>query len=44
MGLSAPIALAVDEAVHTIESMIESMQAQTTVVNAGSMSQNHWRA
>jgi hydrogenase maturation protease len=44
MGLSAPVAMAVDEAVHTIETMIESMQAQTTVADAGSVSQDHWRA
>jgi hydrogenase maturation protease len=44
MGLSAPVAAAVDDAVDTIETMIESMQAQTTVVDAGSVSQDHWRA
>jgi hydrogenase maturation protease len=44
MGMSAPVAVAVDEAADTIETMIESMQAQTTVVNAGSVSQDHWRA
>ena len=44
MGLSAPVAVAVDKAVDTIETMIESMQAQTTVVNAGRVSQDHWRA
>ena len=44
MGLSAPVGAAVQEAVDTIETMIESMQAQTTVANAGSVSQDHWRA
>lgn len=44
MGLSAPVAAAVEAAVDTIEMMIESMQAQSTVANAGSMSQDHWRA
>ncbi|QIE23780.1 Hydrogenase 2 maturation protease [Caballeronia sp. SBC1] len=44
MGLSAPVAVAVDKAVDTIETMIESMQAQTTSVNAGCVSQDHWRA
>ena len=44
MGLSAPVAAAVEEAVDTIETMIENMQAQTTVANAGSVSQDHWRA
>jgi hydrogenase maturation protease len=44
MGLSAPVAAAVDEAVDTIEAMIESMQAQTIVADAGSVSQDHWRA
>jgi hydrogenase maturation protease len=44
MGLSEPVAAAVGEAVETIEAMIESMQAQTTVANAGSVSQDHWRA
>jgi len=44
MGLSAPVAVAVDGAVDTIETMIENMQARTTVADAGSMSQDHWRA
>jgi hydrogenase maturation protease len=44
MGLSAPVGAAVQEAVDTIETMIENMQAQTTVANAGSVSQDHWRA
>jgi len=44
MGLSEPVAAAVNEAVETIETMIESMQAQTTVASAGSVSQDHWRA
>jgi hydrogenase maturation protease len=44
MRLSEPVAAAVGEAVETIEAMIESMQAQTTVANAGSVSQDHWRA
>jgi len=44
MGLSEPVAAAVEEAVETIETMIGNMQAQTTVANAGSVSQEHWRA
>lgn len=44
MGLSEPVAAAVNEAVETIETMIENAQAQTAVVNAGSVSQDHWRA
>jgi hydrogenase maturation protease len=44
MGLSEPVAAAVNEAVETIETMIENTQAQTTVANAGSVSQDHWRA
>jgi hydrogenase maturation protease len=44
MGLSEPVAAAVNEAVETIESMIENMQAQATVANVRSVSQDHWRA
>jgi hydrogenase maturation protease len=44
MGLSGPVAAVVDEAVDTIEAMIESMQARTTVDNAGSVPLDHWRA
>ncbi|KLU21157.1 hypothetical protein EOS_37345 [Caballeronia mineralivorans PML1(12)] len=44
MGLSEPVAAAVKEAVETIETMLENTQAQTTVVNAGRVSQDHWRA
>jgi hydrogenase maturation protease len=41
MGLSEPVAAAVNEAVETIETMIENTQAQTAVANAGSVSQDH---
>ncbi|CAN7561861.1 hydrogenase maturation protease [Caballeronia sp. LjRoot29] len=44
MGLSEPVAAAVDEAVDAIETMIESMRARTTMVDAGSVPQDHWRA
>jgi hydrogenase maturation protease len=44
MGLSEPVAAAVKEAVETIETMIESTQARAAVANAGSVSQDHWRA
>jgi hydrogenase maturation protease len=44
MGLSDPVAAAVEEAVGMIEDMMRNCQAQATLAEAGHVSQDYWRA